>query len=1020
SASSPGSRSGSGTGSCTCVGEKTDAGADFDKLFIGGLGKTKVPLVSFGGYVDDFRVFNSVRTPTTIKAEPETSLVGTWDFNNDVNGIANCTADYATQCVSTTGGSCSIPSATCVCSISSQCIADGSVFKFKNINITDVAKAKGLYYGTGSGWQELNINTENQCNDGIDNDGNGRIDTADYKCTSATDGWEEPALFAQYFFVRKNDLDYTSTNDNSADAISLRIYENPESLPPSLWYARYVPNPASGVPLIKSDCLYDDFGEFCYAGVQDGRTIYISAANVNGDNVYNNIYLLSYSQGANPATQNIFGQIVQFLKFNMNKLDDGTMSKIKVIRDTKRLQDFVLINEYLKVYRSQNGGNAPQLQSGTLQRYMSRSVWGSWNNEFAQELGSSVPSDPLNRLANRPPGYKFVTVAGASCTEGVPGCIKSGIKTVDCGVDSLGNILACSTNQQCGVPGSACVLCDNSYDPQACYRGSTQTFASIYGHDVYSATDNFYGQNYTYSYEANPTDKSKYRLKVFYEEKSLNYKYVPIIRQSDIGWDEIKVDPEVLLAPTITAECMDGIDNDYNGKTDYPNDKSCTDPTDNDESDYPYACQNTFDDDGDGKTDYCLADGSNATTCDPSCLGVGYHDSEKYPAQCNDGIDNDGDDDIDFCDGTNEETCDKACSGIYDDKEMKNVLFTFFVDTSGSMSFENHDPAMVHKEIIKKIINGINVPEGCTLSTPGCTHIDGIADKLGDNAYYVLGTSHFKEILGTTDEDVSYRKKYFPAGFKNNFINWLGCADGWETCTESADVCATNYSCDNTLLCKRGFCTEGSQCASGVCDPTGYAPGFPGCIDGTGGDCGSPYIYTGKANMALRVRNTFFDGLDIFDSGETKTGEHVNFDQNIYIVLTDADDTDSQPERDETIAEANSRGIPIHIIYIKTGSLNTDNFNFWYRYHGLCADQTCSVNKDCASCKNSTNCSNACVNNICATVTTDPDVCVNSSTHQGVWMQGSIANLENQLPALMSKFTTLATEPAPDPEQLKY
>jgi hypothetical protein len=59
-----------------------------------------------------------------------------------------------------------------------------------------------------------------------------------------------------------------------------------------------------------------------------------------------------------------------------------------------------------------------------------------------------------------------------------------------------------------------------------------------------------------------------------------------------------------------TNACDDGIDNDGDGKTDYPNDPGCSSPTDDDETDdcpsgpnCP-ACSNGKDDDGDGYTDY--------------------------------------------------------------------------------------------------------------------------------------------------------------------------------------------------------------------------------------------------------------------------------------------------------------------------------------------------------------------------------------------------------------------------------
>ena len=63
--------------------------------------------------------------------------------------------------------------------------------------------------------------------------------------------------------------------------------------------------------------------------------------------------------------------------------------------------------------------------------------------------------------------------------------------------------------------------------------------------------------------------------------------------------------------PPTTYACSNGIDDDGDGKTDYPADPGCTSTTDTNEYNAPpppppttYACSNGVDDDGDGKTDY--------------------------------------------------------------------------------------------------------------------------------------------------------------------------------------------------------------------------------------------------------------------------------------------------------------------------------------------------------------------------------------------------------------------------------
>ncbi|MDB4954666.1 MAG: cell surface receptor domain protein [Myxococcales bacterium] len=77
--------------------------------------------------------------------------------------------------------------------------------------------------------------------------------------------------------------------------------------------------------------------------------------------------------------------------------------------------------------------------------------------------------------------------------------------------------------------------------------------------------------------------------------------------------------------------CSDGIDNDLDGLTDYPNDPGCESVLDNDETDScpgagcP-ACSNTMDDDADMKTDYAA---------DPSCWAASGTDEAFCPPETN-------------------------------------------------------------------------------------------------------------------------------------------------------------------------------------------------------------------------------------------------------------------------------------------------------------------------------------------------------------------------------------------------
>jgi MYXO-CTERM domain-containing protein len=86
-------------------------------------------------------------------------------------------------------------------------------------------------------------------------------------------------------------------------------------------------------------------------------------------------------------------------------------------------------------------------------------------------------------------------------------------------------------------------------------------------------------------------------------------------------------------------ECNDGLDNDGDGRTDFPSDTGCDEPADNDESS-DVQCSDTADNDGDGGADW------------PADLGCyGPDDAiENNVLACADGLDNDGDGQADAAD----------------------------------------------------------------------------------------------------------------------------------------------------------------------------------------------------------------------------------------------------------------------------------------------------------------------------------------------------------------------------------
>ncbi len=80
-------------------------------------------------------------------------------------------------------------------------------------------------------------------------------------------------------------------------------------------------------------------------------------------------------------------------------------------------------------------------------------------------------------------------------------------------------------------------------------------------------------------------------------------------------------------------QCSDGVDNDGDGKVDFPNDNGCSSPNDNDERP---ECSDGVDNDGDGLIDY---------PNDPGCSSA---EDNSEANQCSDGVDNDGDGKVDY------------------------------------------------------------------------------------------------------------------------------------------------------------------------------------------------------------------------------------------------------------------------------------------------------------------------------------------------------------------------------------
>ena len=108
---------------------------------------------------------------------------------------------------------------------------------------------------------------------------------------------------------------------------------------------------------------------------------------------------------------------------------------------------------------------------------------------------------------------------------------------------------------------------------------------------------------------------------------------------------------------SVLPDCGDGIDNDADGKIDYPADRGCTSAADSSERG-TVVCDDGIDNDGDGLVDF---------PNDPGCQTA---TSTKENPQCDDDVDNDGDGKIDWDGGSAFGVPDPQCAGKpYRDKE---------------------------------------------------------------------------------------------------------------------------------------------------------------------------------------------------------------------------------------------------------------------------------------------------------------------------------------------------------------
>ena len=226
---------------------------------------------------------------------------------------------------------------------------------------------------------------------------------------------------ARNFLLLRKDRENREDNKDGGDAIGIKFNTNKFQLSPKLWYKNYFEKETTNAEEIFVDG---------YQAIKENNTIYVSAAQIN-TNLYTNMYIFGYDDTASDDTIEIFNQLIQNLKFNVNipendlriceddsntycekDLDCETgkcnTKKLKIIRDTKRITDIGDLQKYLSDYFEENG-NYPKLESGSYVQSQSTSKWPSWQNVLATDLNTTLSNDPLNIFGICPNQYDQIS-----------------------------------------------------------------------------------------------------------------------------------------------------------------------------------------------------------------------------------------------------------------------------------------------------------------------------------------------------------------------------------------------------------------------------------------------------------------------------------------------------------------------------------------------------------------------------------------------------------------------------------
>ncbi|KKS94359.1 MAG: hypothetical protein UV70_C0002G0068 [Parcubacteria group bacterium GW2011_GWA2_43_13] len=136
-----------------------------------------------------------------------------------------------------------------------------------------------------------------------------------------------------------------------------------------------------------------------YPAARAGTSVYVRSADYDGtSNAFTTVTVLSYNEGAQPRTVQLFNALVNSMTFNTNLSSESTRERFR--RDALRVMDVTYIVRAIE----SNASGHPPVPAGSFEQNHTTSRWNSWQTELGRQVGVAFPVDPLN-LFDCPLGY---------------------------------------------------------------------------------------------------------------------------------------------------------------------------------------------------------------------------------------------------------------------------------------------------------------------------------------------------------------------------------------------------------------------------------------------------------------------------------------------------------------------------------------------------------------------------------------------------------------------------------------